>query len=224
VLGNLAAWTHGACVVYPSATFDAPRIVDAVAAERCTALHGVPTHFLGVLAELARRRAAGDAVDTRSLRSVRPVLVPVTRNPRRRSDADSLVPTQDGHRRGLQRADRAHAHAHPRAQPHRAHDRLRDECVPAFLSFPPAIDTPADERARRDGSSSPFFSSRDQVRLPAIPLFCSFPDAHGAPSPVSFQTTRADPLEKRVETVGKVRAAPRPRSVAPFALTSTAPL
>ncbi|OJT03473.1 hypothetical protein TRAPUB_5892 [Trametes pubescens] len=69
VLGNLAAWTHGACIVYPSEIFSPPAIVDAVAQERCTALHGVPTHFLGVLAEVQRRRTDGENVDTRSLRT-----------------------------------------------------------------------------------------------------------------------------------------------------------
>ena len=68
VLGNLAAWTHGACIVYPSEIYDAPSIVDAVTEERCTALHGVPTHFLGVLAEVQRRRDEGQRVDTRCLR------------------------------------------------------------------------------------------------------------------------------------------------------------
>ncbi|KAI0371268.1 acyl-CoA synthetase [Pilatotrama ljubarskyi] len=69
VLGNLAAWTHGACIVYPSEIFNPPAIVDAVTQERCTALHGVPTHFLGVLAEVQRRREQGDLIDTRSLRT-----------------------------------------------------------------------------------------------------------------------------------------------------------
>ncbi|KAF8899759.1 hypothetical protein CPB84DRAFT_1709384 [Gymnopilus junonius] len=69
VLGNLAAWTHGACIVYPSPSFDPTAIVDTVVAERCTALHGVPTHFLGVLGEVEKRHLAGEAVDTRSLRT-----------------------------------------------------------------------------------------------------------------------------------------------------------
>lgn len=68
VLGNLAAWSHGACVVYPAQIYDPPAIVEALAAERCTALHGVPTHFLGVLSEVLARRAKGEAVDTRTLR------------------------------------------------------------------------------------------------------------------------------------------------------------
>lgn len=69
VLGNLAAWSHGACIVYPSEVFDPKAIVDAVVAERCTALHGVPTHFLGVLSEFDRRQAAGERLDTSSLRT-----------------------------------------------------------------------------------------------------------------------------------------------------------
>lgn len=68
VLGNLAAWVHGACIVYPSAIFDPPSIVDSIPAERCTALHGVPTHFLGVLKEIEARREQGEEVDTRTLR------------------------------------------------------------------------------------------------------------------------------------------------------------
>lgn len=69
VLGNLAAWTHGACIVYPSAIYDPPSIVDAVMQEKCTALHGVPTHFLGVLSEIEKRKKEGEAVDFRSLRT-----------------------------------------------------------------------------------------------------------------------------------------------------------
>ena len=68
MLGNLAAWSHGACVVYPSEVFDPPSIVDAVVGERCTALHGVPTHFLGVLAEVDMRSRRGEDVDMSSLR------------------------------------------------------------------------------------------------------------------------------------------------------------
>lgn len=70
VLGNLAAWTHSACIVYPSEIFDPPSIVDAVAEEKCTALHGVPTHFLGVLAEVEKRRSEGENVDFGRLRYV----------------------------------------------------------------------------------------------------------------------------------------------------------
>ncbi|KAI8986699.1 acetyl-CoA synthetase-like protein [Trametes punicea] len=69
VLGNLAAWTHGVCIVYPSEIFNPSAIVDAVTQERCTALHGVPTHFLGVLAEVQKRRDEGQVLDTRCLRT-----------------------------------------------------------------------------------------------------------------------------------------------------------
>ncbi|KIJ39009.1 hypothetical protein M422DRAFT_210533 [Sphaerobolus stellatus SS14] len=55
VLGNLAAWTHGAAVVYPAESFDPKPIVDSLVQEQCTGLHGVPTHFLGVLEEVKRR-------------------------------------------------------------------------------------------------------------------------------------------------------------------------
>ncbi|KAF8627090.1 hypothetical protein AX15_004549 [Amanita polypyramis BW_CC] len=58
VMGNLGAWVHGACIVFASPAFDPPSIVDAIQNERCTGLHGVPTHFIGVLAEVAKRRRA----------------------------------------------------------------------------------------------------------------------------------------------------------------------
>ncbi|KAJ7057840.1 hypothetical protein C8F01DRAFT_1371920 [Mycena amicta] len=69
VLCNLAAWSHGACIVYPSEIFHPPSIVDAVVQEECTALHGVPTHFIGVLSEVDRRRSAGETMDMRRLRT-----------------------------------------------------------------------------------------------------------------------------------------------------------
>ena len=49
VLGNLACVTHGATMVYPSEGFDAGSVLEAVEAERCTALHGVPTMFISLL-------------------------------------------------------------------------------------------------------------------------------------------------------------------------------
>ncbi len=49
VMGNLAAVTHGAAMVYPGEGFD-PRVTLAtVATERCTALYGVPTMFIAEL-------------------------------------------------------------------------------------------------------------------------------------------------------------------------------
>jgi acyl-CoA synthetase (AMP-forming)/AMP-acid ligase II len=70
VLGNLAAWTHGACVVYPSPIFDPASVVDAVTEEKCTALHGVPTHFLGILSEIEKRKASGEFFSVETLRCV----------------------------------------------------------------------------------------------------------------------------------------------------------
>jgi fatty-acyl-CoA synthase len=49
VMGNLAAITHGAAVIYPAESFDAVCTLDAVAAERATALYGVPTMFIAEL-------------------------------------------------------------------------------------------------------------------------------------------------------------------------------
>ncbi len=50
VLGNLAATTHGACIVIPGPVFDAATTLQAVAVERCTSLYGVPTMFIAELA------------------------------------------------------------------------------------------------------------------------------------------------------------------------------
>jgi len=49
VLGNLACAVTGACMVTPGEAFDAPRTLQAVADERCTALYGVPTMFVAAL-------------------------------------------------------------------------------------------------------------------------------------------------------------------------------
>jgi fatty-acyl-CoA synthase len=49
VLGNLAAITHGAAMIYPSGSFDPQRTLAAVDAERATALYGVPTMFIAEL-------------------------------------------------------------------------------------------------------------------------------------------------------------------------------
>jgi len=46
VLGNLAAVTHGAAMVYPGRGFDPLATLETVAEERCTGLHGVPTMFI----------------------------------------------------------------------------------------------------------------------------------------------------------------------------------
>ncbi len=49
VLGNLACITHGAAMVYPSEGFEPLATLEAVEAERCTALYGVPTMFIAEL-------------------------------------------------------------------------------------------------------------------------------------------------------------------------------
>ena len=46
VMGNLAATTHGACMVIPAPGFDPARTLAATAEERCTSLYGVPTMFI----------------------------------------------------------------------------------------------------------------------------------------------------------------------------------
>jgi len=49
VLGNLVCITHGATMVYPDESFSAESVLAAIEAERCTALHGVPTMFIAML-------------------------------------------------------------------------------------------------------------------------------------------------------------------------------
>jgi fatty-acyl-CoA synthase len=46
VLGNLCCLTHGAAMIYPGEGFDPLATLETVEAERCTALHGVPTMFI----------------------------------------------------------------------------------------------------------------------------------------------------------------------------------
>ncbi|QIQ01968.1 AMP-binding protein [Streptomyces liangshanensis] len=49
VMGNLAATSHGACVVIPAPSFDPAATLHAVERERCTSLYGVPTMFIAEL-------------------------------------------------------------------------------------------------------------------------------------------------------------------------------
>lgn len=53
VMGNLAAYSHGACVVLPSPTFEAEATLNSIQQEQCTSLYGVPTMFI---AELGHER------------------------------------------------------------------------------------------------------------------------------------------------------------------------
>src|SRR5271170_3473184 len=64
VMGNLAATSHGACMVIPAPAFDPAATLEAVQAERCTSLYGVPTMFI---AELSAPGIAG--YDLSSLRT-----------------------------------------------------------------------------------------------------------------------------------------------------------
>ncbi len=49
VMGNLAATSHGACMVIPAPSFEPAATLQAVVDERCTSLYGVPTMFIGEL-------------------------------------------------------------------------------------------------------------------------------------------------------------------------------
>ncbi len=49
VLGNLACTTHGATMVVPAEAYDPVVTMQTVQDERCTALYGVPTMFIGEL-------------------------------------------------------------------------------------------------------------------------------------------------------------------------------
>jgi fatty-acyl-CoA synthase len=63
VMGNLAATSHGACMVIPAPAFDPAATLAAVAAQRCTSLYGVPTMFIAELAD--------PSFDTHDLSSLR---------------------------------------------------------------------------------------------------------------------------------------------------------
>jgi fatty-acyl-CoA synthase len=49
VMGNLAATSHGSCMVIPAPAFDPAATLKAVEQERCTSLYGVPTMFIAEL-------------------------------------------------------------------------------------------------------------------------------------------------------------------------------
>ena len=49
VMGNLAATSHGACMVIPAQSFEPAATLKAVVSERCTSLYGVPTMFIAEL-------------------------------------------------------------------------------------------------------------------------------------------------------------------------------
>jgi len=49
VMGNLGCTSHGATMVIPGDAFDPTAVLDAVQAERCASLYGVPTMFIAEL-------------------------------------------------------------------------------------------------------------------------------------------------------------------------------
>jgi hypothetical protein len=57
-------------IVCASEIYDALAIVDTLIKELSTVLHGEPTHFLGVLAEIERRQQAGERLNLSRLRFV----------------------------------------------------------------------------------------------------------------------------------------------------------
>jgi fatty-acyl-CoA synthase len=64
IMGNLAATSHGACMVIPAPAFDPAATLATVATERCTSLYGVPTMFIAELAD-----PSFDTYDLSSLRT-----------------------------------------------------------------------------------------------------------------------------------------------------------
>jgi len=49
VMGVLGCITHGSCMVFPGEAFEPLTVLETVAAEKCTALYGVPTMFIAEL-------------------------------------------------------------------------------------------------------------------------------------------------------------------------------
>jgi fatty-acyl-CoA synthase len=64
VMGNLGCSSHGACMVLPEAAFEPLSVLQAVEAERCTSLYGVPTMFIAEL-----EHPEFDSFDLSSLRT-----------------------------------------------------------------------------------------------------------------------------------------------------------
>ena len=84
VMGNLAAVAFGACAVIPSEAFDARAVLEAIAAERCTSLYGVPTMFIAILAD--EERASFDVTSLRTgIMAGSPCPVEVMKRVRRRA-------------------------------------------------------------------------------------------------------------------------------------------
>ncbi len=69
VMGNLAATSHGACIVIPGEAFEPLAVLRAVSGQRCTSLYGVPTMFIALLEALQAGGAAPGAIELSSLRT-----------------------------------------------------------------------------------------------------------------------------------------------------------
>ena len=132
VMGNLGCTTHGATMVIPSDAFEPTHVLETVAAERCTALYGVPTMFI---AELAHPE----------FDALRPV------EPAHRRDGRVAVPGRGDE--GVRRP-----HAHDRGDDLLRHDRDVagvDADAARRLAAPPHGDGRAGPPARRDPRRRP---------------------------------------------------------------------
>ena len=108
--------------------------------ERCTALHGVPTHFLGVLAEVERRQQAGEQLDLSQLRFIFSGI----------DTAFAKHMYQDRNRGWIARSYRTHETTDNNAEPTRPDNCVRNEYVPVarhtyprpLIIFPKAETSP----------------------------------------------------------------------------------
>ena len=67
-MGNLASWVHASATVYSAESFDPRATLDALETEKCTGVHGVPTHFLGLMEALKEGKLSGKEWDLSTLR------------------------------------------------------------------------------------------------------------------------------------------------------------
>lgn len=64
VMGVLGCLTHGASMIFPDEAFNSKTVLEAIESERCTALFGVPTMYIAILAD-----PDFDSYDLRTLRT-----------------------------------------------------------------------------------------------------------------------------------------------------------
>ncbi|KAH7137442.1 hypothetical protein B0J13DRAFT_479035 [Dactylonectria estremocensis] len=64
VMGFLASFCHGSCIIFPSDSFDAQKTIESVVAEKATALLGVPTMFIAELEVLEMKAVEMTTVRT----------------------------------------------------------------------------------------------------------------------------------------------------------------